>query len=171
MKGFVETEVLRSDFILSDQIVVKEYVIRDLISASADTQVVLDIVFVNVIEIVGLIGRNCLNLENVSFELEDRLNVEVIIQEVSYHGMSLVKDELILESDNFEVFSIVLVELFKDYFPELIREVVVNFNRVASRSLVNDQRYLTNELVLLFILLEFDDVFLLVLVLPLAKRG
>jgi hypothetical protein len=91
-----------------------------------------------------LIGRNCLNLENVGFELEDRLNVEVVIQEISYHAMSLVKDELVLESDNVEVFSILFVELFEDYFPEFVREVVVDFNGVAHRGFVNDLRYLAS---------------------------
>jgi hypothetical protein len=61
------------------------------------------------------------DLENVGFELEDRLNVKVVIQEISYHAMSLVKDKLVLESDNIEVFSILLVELFQDYLPEFIR--------------------------------------------------
>lgn len=118
-----------------------------------------------------MIGRNCLNLENVGFELENRLNVEVVVQEISYHAISLVKDELVLESDNVEVFPILLVELFEDYFPEFIREVAVNFNGVPPRGFVNDLCYLASKRVVLFILLEEYNVILLVLVHPLAVRA
>jgi hypothetical protein len=99
---------------------VKEQVLRDLILVSANIQAVYDIVFVNVIEIVRFIRRICLNLENASFKIYDRLDVEVVIQEVSCHAISLVKDELVLESNNVEVFSVLLLELFKDYFPKLV---------------------------------------------------
>ena len=90
LEGFVETEVFGSDFILGDQVLVEEQVLWDLMIVSADAQGVHGVVFVNVIKNVRLIRRNSLNLNYSSFELEDRLNVEVVIQEVGYHALSLV---------------------------------------------------------------------------------
>ena len=148
----------------------EEQVLRDLMIVPPDAQGVIHVVLVNVIEDVRVFGRNGLDLEDARFELEDRLDVEVVIQEVGYHAVTLVKDEFVLESDNVEVLSILLVELLQDYFPELVREVVVDFNGVAPRGLVDDLRYLISQLVVLVIVLEEDDVFFVVLVLPLAHR-
>jgi hypothetical protein len=170
VEGLVEAEVVRPDLILGDQVLVEEQVLRDLMIVPPDAQGVVHVVLVNVIEIVWVFGRSRLDLEKAGLELEDRLNVEVVIQEVGDHAVTLVQDELVLESDNVEVLSIFLVELLKDYFPELVREVVVDFNRVAPRGLVDDLRYLICELVVLFIVLEEDDVLFVILVLPLAHR-
>jgi hypothetical protein len=149
---------------------VEEQVLRDLMIVPPDAQGVIHVVLVNVIEDVRVFGRNGLDLEDTRFELEDRLDVEVVIQEVGYHAVTLVKDELVLESDNVEVLSILLVELLQDYFPELVREVVVDFDGVAPRGLIDDLRYLISELVVFVIVLEEDDILFVVLVLPLAHR-
>jgi len=170
LEGLVEAEVVRPDLILGDQVLVEEQVLRDLMIVPPDAQGVIHVVLVNVIEIVRVFGRSGLDLEKAGLELEDRLNVEVVIQEVGYHAVTLVQDELVLESDNVEILSILVVELFQDYFPELVREVVVDFDGVAPRGLVYDLRYLISELVVLFIVLEKDDVLFVILILPLAHR-
>jgi hypothetical protein len=170
LEGLVEAEVVGPDLELGDQVLVEEQVLRDLMIVPPDAQGVIHVVLVNVIEDVRVFGRNGLDLEDARFELEDRLDVEVVVQEVGYHAVTLVKDEFVLESDNVEVLSILLVELLQDYFPELVREVVVDFDGVAPSGLVDDLRYLISQLVVLVIVLEEDDVFFVVLVLPLAHR-
>jgi hypothetical protein len=69
---------------------VEEQVLWDLIIVFPDAQGVMDVVFVNVLKTVWVFRVTSPNLEDTSFELEDRLNVEVVIQEVSYRALSLV---------------------------------------------------------------------------------
>ena len=57
----------------------------------------------NVLKIIWVIRINSLYLNDSVFELEDRLNMEIVIQEVSYRSVSFVKDELVLERYNEEI--------------------------------------------------------------------
>ncbi len=168
LKGLEETQVVRSDFILSDQVLMEEQVLREERRVIPDLQNAFWVVLMNVLKIIWVIRIYSLYLNNSVFELEDRLNMKVVIQEVSYRGVSFIQDELVLESDNEEVIWFVHLELLEHNLSESLWKVDTHLDRVSASNLVDYLCNLICEPVLLFIFLEYNDGLVVILVLPLV---
>jgi hypothetical protein len=146
----------------------EEKVHREEQRVNPDLKSAFWVVLLDVLKIIWVIWIYSLYLNNSVFELDDRLNMEVVIQEVSYRGVSFIQDELVLESNNEEIIWFIHLELLEHYLSESVLKVDRHLDRVSSSDLIYYLCNLISELILLVIFLEYNDGLVVILILPLV---